>query len=623
MAGLSDLIFHYGRKNPSPFEDVKTVAVASKYSIQKLGGVVNAKICSNILKGLNAVCACIAGTGKGAVATLEHKYIAEYKSKMSEDEYHIVIYNSKNGSVFASVYNYDTKLMGVYKAGRKERDCAAIMMAMFPEFDKDDEFKENFQEYCAEYAKNFPDEEKGAELAAILCDNVYRRLTDKNCPAFIKLEISPTGNIMPINDTQLASEKYMPDVVVAGELAIFQKKQKGLAGRMGNVPALADFVGKYDFHNRTFSQEEAMQIPKLPEWYILPKEVTQICQHIKATTGKNTQMRNFLMRGEAGCGKTMGAKAIAAGLNLPYMKYTCSSDTESYDFIGQIIPVTSENAKNSQETNEELQQLQEMGGITYENVAKLMNLPDLSYLEYDLDGAYEMLTGEVKEGVSVQECMQLIVERVTEKLKLLTEAATGSGTQKFSYVETDFIRAIKNGYCIEIQEPSLIMQPGVLVGLNSLLEQGGTITLPTGEVIQRHPDAVVIITTNISYEGCRALNQSLVDRISLVLDVALPPPDVMIERVMSITGVTDEYEVSRKVDVVDQLSTYCRVNHITDGCVGMRSLIDWVMSTEITGDPYESALHTVISKATTDEDERVNLIDKILSQVYPPQEDAA
>ncbi len=107
------------------------------------------------------------------------------------------------------------------------------------------------------------------------------------------------------------------------------------------------------------------------------------------------------------------------------------------------------------------------------------------------------------------------------------------------------------------------------------------------------------------------------------MDVALPPPDVMIERVMSITGVTDEYEVSRKVDVVDQLSTYCRVNHITDGCVGMRSLIDWVMSTEITGDPYESALHTVISKATTDEDERVNLIDKILSQVYPPQEDAA
>ena len=52
------------------------------------------------------------------------------------------------------------------------------------------------------------------------------------------------------------------------------------------------------------------------------------------------------------------------------------------------------------------------------------------------------------------------------------------------------------------------MQPGVLVGLNSLLEQSGSITLPTGEIIQRHPDTVVIVTTNVSYEGCRGLNRA-------------------------------------------------------------------------------------------------------------------
>ena len=33
-------------------------------------------------------------------------------------------------------------------------------------------------------------------------------------------------------------------------------------------------------------------------------------------------MRNFLLRGPAGTGKTQGARAIAAGLHLPYMKYT-------------------------------------------------------------------------------------------------------------------------------------------------------------------------------------------------------------------------------------------------------------------------------------------------------------
>ena len=50
------------------------------------------------------------------------------------------------------------------------------------------------------------------------------------------------------------------------------------------------------------------------------------------------QMRNFLLRGPAGTGKTMGAKAIAAGLGLPYMKYTCSANTEIFDFVGMIFP---------------------------------------------------------------------------------------------------------------------------------------------------------------------------------------------------------------------------------------------------------------------------------------------
>lgn len=125
-------------------------------------------------------------------------------------------------------------------------------------------------------------------------------------------------------------------------------------------------------------------------------------------------------------------------------------------------------------------------------------------------------------------------------------------------METDFIKALKHGYVIEIQEPSTIVQPGVLVGLNSLLEQSGSITLPTGEVIQRHPDAVVVVTTNTSYEGCRGMNQSVLDRMSLVRDVELPSPEVMAQRAMSVTGATDEYEVSKMVQVVNDLAEYCR-----------------------------------------------------------------
>ena len=160
---------------------------------------------------------------------------------------------------------------------------------------------------------------------------------------------------------------------------------------------------------------------------------------------------------------------------------------------------------------------------------------------------------------------------------------------------------------------------GVLVGLNSLLEQEGSITLPTGEIIQRHPDAVVIVTTNVTYEGCRGMNQSIIDRMSLVRDVELPTPEVMVERAMKVTGATDEYQVSQMVQVVNDMADYCRKNSITDGSVGMRSLLDWIVSSQITGDVYQSALYTIISKATANDEDRSALITSVLEPIFAPK----
>lgn len=150
------------------------------------------------------------------------------------------------------------------------------------------------------------------------------------------------------------------------------------------------------------------------------------------------------------------------------------------------------------------------------------------------------------------------------------------------HVETDFIRALKHGYVVEIQEPTTIIQPGVLVGLNSLLEQNGTITLPTGEVIHRHPDAVVVVTTNITYEGCRGMNQAVLDRMNLAEDIDLPTPEIMVQRAMSVTGCEDDLMVGKMVQVVSDMADFCHKNGITDGSCGMRSLIDWIISAEVT-----------------------------------------
>lgn len=613
-------LFNYSRSLPVPFDTMtnKKVKVASMY-----GAKTESTLCGSVIKAVHAMCRCMNGTGEGAVGQIDtNKSVAEYKSSVGPDAYHLVVFDAASGSALASVYDKNTELIEQYVAHPSQRDGAAIFFALMPFLMSDAEFDETFQEYYDQFIAGYPDMAKATESMAILCDNAYRRIKDDTCPAHINITVDKSGNLMRVSQGQLDSGSFVPTSVTAGEFTIFAKTGPAVIKKAGVVVEHTDFVGKYPLTpGRTLSALELSLIPKLPEWYIIPPEVVDICKHAQKTTGRPMQMRNFLLRGPAGTGKTMGAKAIAAGLGLPYMKYTCSANTEIFDFTGMIFPETDAVSTGSPELDREREILKSMGGISYANVAKLLRLPDLDDMDYDPAGVYQALTGVENLATTVQDCMSVVLEKVTEKVQALskrTENRQSSG-QNYTYVETDFVKALKHGYLVEVQEPSTIIQPGVLVGLNSLLEQEGSITLPTGEIIRRHPDTVVIVTTNVSYEGCRQMNQSVVDRMSLVKDIELPEPEVMVQRAMAVTGCADEYLVSQMVQVVNDMADYCRKNSITDGACGMRSLIDWVISAEISGDPYLSAKYTVISKATADEEDREALITTILDPMFAPK----
>lgn len=613
-------LFNYSRSLPVPFDTMtnKKVKVASMY-----GAKTESTLCGSVIKAVHAMCRCMNGTGEGAVGQIDtNKSVAEYKSSVGPDAYHLVVFDAASGSALASVYDKNTELIEQYVAHPSQRDGAAIFFALMPFLMSDAEFDETFQEYYDQFIAGYPDMAKATESMAILCDNAYRRIKDDTCPAHINITVDKSGNLMRVSQGQLDSGSFVPTSVTAGEFTIFAKTGPAVIKKAGVVVEHTDFVGKYPLTpGRTLSALELSLIPKLPEWYIIPPEVVDICKHAQKTTGRPMQMRNFLLRGPAGTGKTMGAKAIAAGLGLPYMKYTCSANTEIFDFTGMIFPETDAVSTGSSELDREREILKSMGGISYANVAKLMRFPDLDDMDYDPAGVYQALTGVENLAATVQDCMSVVLEKVMEKVQALskrTENRQSSG-QNYTYVETDFVKALKHGYLVEVQEPSTIIQPGVLVGLNSLLEQEGSITLPTGEIIRRHPDTVVIVTTNVSYEGCRQMNQSVVDRMSLVKDIELPEPEVMVQRAMAVTGCADEYLVSQMVQVVNDMADYCRKNSITDGACGMRSLIDWVISAEISGDPYLSAKYTVISKATADEEDREALITTILDPMFAPK----
>ena len=613
-------LFNYSRSLPVPFDTMtnKKVKVASMY-----GAKTESTLCGSVIKAVHAMCRCMNGTGEGAVGQIDtNKSVAEYKSSVGPDAYHLVVFDAASGSALASVYDKNTELIEQYVAHPSQRDGAAIFFALMPFLMSDAEFDETFQEYYDQFIAGYPDMAKATESMAILCDNAYRRIKDDTCPAHINITVDKSGNLMRVSQGQLDSGSFVPTSVTAGEFTLFATTGPAVIKKAGVVVEHTDFVGKYPLTpGRTLSALELSLIPKLPEWYIIPPEVVDICKHAQKTTGRPMQMRNFLLRGPAGTGKTMGAKAIAAGLGLPYMKYTCSANTEIFDFTGMIFPETDAVSTGSPELDREREILKSMGGISYANVAKLMRLPDLDDMDYDPAGVYQALTGVENLAATVQDCMSVVLEKVTEKVQALSKRAENrqSSGQNYTYVETDFVKALKHGYLVEVQEPSTIIQPGVLVGLNSLLEQEGSITLPTGEIIRRHPDTVVIVTTNVSYEGCRQMNQSVVDRMSLVKDIELPEPEVMVQRAMAVTGCADEYLVSQMVQVVNDMADYCRKNSITDGACGMRSLIDWVISAEISGDPYLSAKYTVISKATADEEDREALITTILDPMFAPK----
>jgi hypothetical protein len=611
---MSNKLFVYNRSLPAPFDKIPKTAkgVSSKY-----GDGTDAKLCATTVKAVLAYGKIAQGDSLGALGQVGGKTVLEYKSAVG-NEYHLAVHDPVNGDFVVGVFDTGTLVMQQYTVGNKARDGAALMLALFPALMQDEEFRENLEIFSREQQFGFPDPDAAANTLALLCDNAYRRVSDDSCPAHVKAKVDTAGNITRISKTHLDSRTFEPQTVLTGEFSVLADASAATVYTPAAEIPHGDFVGKYKLNSgRALTAREQKLIPDLEPWYILPDEIVSVCKHMQATTGRAAPMRNVLLRGPAGTGKTKGAMAIAAGLGLPYVKFTCSANTEVFDFIGQVFPDTAGASTGDAELDAQRKALLELGGVTYENVAQLLHLPGLDDMDYDPAGVYAKVTGVAKPDASAQDCMQVILGLVTDKVRELSAVKTdNTAGQTYIYTDTDFLRALKHGWVCEIQEPTCIMQPGVLVGLNSLLEQSGSVTLPTGEVIKRHPDAVVVITTNTSYEGCRGMNQSVLDRMNLAIDVEQPPEPVMVQRAMSVTDCEDDVTVSQMVKVVAAMAEYCRHNQIEDGAVGTRSLIDWIISWEITGDVYASALYTVVSKASANEEDRAALIANCLEPYF-------
>lgn len=337
--------------------------------------------------------------------------------------------------------------------------------------------------------------------------------------------------------------------------------------------------------DRVLTESEKSLIWKKPISHRVSEEEIRISNEIKRNWNSGEMKINtILLEGDAGSGKTELAKALSANFQLPYTKITCFADMDKSDVIGAILPVVSSGKQFGSGTEEE-------------KILKVLYKSDC------LCTAAETLA--VEQGISQ--------EQAESKIRHLVKALEKMPYQEnveYRFYPSEIVRAFKNGYLLEIQEPTVVRDAAVLMALNSALEMDGTINLPT-EIIHRHPDFIAVITTNRGYNGCRPLNEALRDRVQHAEKMELPSIEVMMERAEAKTGYKSKQILALLANVIVLLDQTARANAIK-GVAGMRSYFYWVDAIANGDDIKKSMYNKVIYKVTTDPDE-IAILEEALS----------
>ena len=148
--------------------------------------------------------------------------------------------------------------------------------------------------------------------------------------------------------------------------------------------------------------------------------------------------------------------------------------------------------------------------------------------------------------------------------------------------------AIRNGYTLIIEEIGGA-RPGVLMKLNSLLDESRQIDLSNGEIIHAHPNFRIIATTNIGYEGTNRLNKALVDRFEICKKFKELSSTAIFEIISKRTGYTDIVKMTKIYEIYAAIKKYSTEQNL-DLVVSIRELLNIFKQ----GKYYKSAKEAVV-----------------------------
>lgn len=193
--------------------------------------------------------------------------------------------------------------------------------------------------------------------------------------------------------------------------------------------------------------------------------------------------------------------------------------------------------------------------------------------------------------------------------KPISLGISNGGDGKIVYTETELTKAIKNGWIIEIQEAAVVKETAVHQILNSLFDGTELVQLPDGSMITPHPNFIAVFTTNVNYEGCNAMNQSLISRNQFVAEITLPSEDETIERLKKqLNWPTNKNDdaVKTAVTCMKKINEFLEEESIEDGSCDFRAIKDWLQmylaynEVGINKSLLELAKYSIVPKSTLD-----------------------
>lgn len=193
--------------------------------------------------------------------------------------------------------------------------------------------------------------------------------------------------------------------------------------------------------------------------------------------------------------------------------------------------------------------------------------------------------------------------------KPISLGISNGGDGKIVYTETELTKAIKNGWIIEIQEAAVVKETAVHQIFNSLFDGTELVQLPDGSMITPHPNFIAVFTTNVNYEGCNAMNQSLISRNQFVAEITLPSEEETIERLKKqLNWPTNKNDdaVKTAVTCMKKINEFLEEESIEDGSCDFRAVKDWLQmylaynEVGINKSLLELAKYSIVPKSTLD-----------------------